>query len=112
MVFGDERRLSPGPVFLAWLTSLFGLALMLGLAFNLGDNEAFNFEVPTLVELQLWLAAAFAVLTLLLCSLTLRVHSSGQGSGGQRLRLTLVCLAAVAQTASFHFWNLMPWGLP
>ena len=112
MVFGDERRLSPGPVLLAWLTSLLGLALMLGLAFSLGDNEAFNFEVPTLVEVQLWLAAAFAMLTLLLCSLTLRVHSSGQGSGGQRLRLTLVCLAAVAQTASFHFWNLMPWGLP
>ena len=88
------------------------LALLLGLALTLGDSQAFNFEVPAFVAAQLWAAAAFAVLTLLLCSVTLRVHSSKQGSLGQRLRLTTVCLAAVAQTASFHFWNLMPWGLP
>ncbi len=112
MVFGDERRLPTGPITLAWLASVLGLALLLGLALTLGDSQAFNFEVPAFVAAQLWAAAAFAVLTLLLCSVTLRVHSSKQGSLGQRLRLTTVCLAAVAQTASFHFWNLMPWGLP
>ena len=56
MVFGDERRLSTGPVLLAWLASVLGLALLLGLALTLSDSQAFNFEVPAFVAAQLWAA--------------------------------------------------------
>ncbi len=73
------------------------------------NSDTISGHIPASLRVVLGMPVVFLVLTVLLVLATIRVWMRHSWAWGQRVRFTLVALAAVIVCLFFNTWNLLGW---